>query len=430
MSTINLQPDSAHVVLRPRTWKLPIALSIFTVATLAMFLSTPRRAISRIVIDTGNSHWGVASWNLPAFYVILLLIVGMACVTVFAWWMTFTRTEALGKVRVGTLLGVAYGALFISAFLIWAVADKSGTLPVTSLLKGALFCSIPLIFGGMAGTVCERVGVINVSIEGQLLAGAFLAGAVGAWTKNPWIGLVTAPIAGALVGALLALFAVKYWVDHIVVGVVLNVLVLGVTTYFYSTILTKYAVFSVAVKLPTWKIPLVSKIPVLGPVLFDQGVLVYVMYVAVIILQIMLFKSKWGLRLRSCGEHPRAADTMGIKVNRTRVRNTILGGAIAGLGGAYFTVAEGLSFNGGMSGGRGFIALAVMILGGWKPSRIVLAALLFGFADQLAKTLQSAGVDIPGQFMSMAPYLITIFAVAGLVGRVHPPAMEGKPYKG
>ncbi|MCL1906901.1 MAG: ABC transporter permease [Propionibacteriaceae bacterium] len=421
-----------HVVLRPRSWKLPIALTFFTLVAAAGFcLTTPVDTISKVAIVTGNRWLGTLTMNLPSFISILVLTIAMACLAGFTWWITSARIYNLGKIRLASLIGILFGTFFVLSFLLWAVAGKTGALQFTSLLSGALFLSIPLIFGAMAGTVCERVGVINVSIEGQLLAGAFLAAVVGALTKNPWLGLLAAPVAGALVGCLLALFAVRYWVDHIIVGIVLNVLVGGLTSYLFSTVLTRNQdVFSMAVKLPTWKIPILSEIPVLGPVLFAQNALVYIMYVVVIALQIMLFKSKWGLRLRSCGEHPRAADTVGIKVNRTRVINTILGGAIAGLGGAYFTVANGLAFGKNASDGRGFIALAAMILGGWKPKGALVAALLFGFADNLQMSLSAMAVDVPSQFLGMVPYLITIFAVAGLVGRVHPPAMEGKPYKG
>ncbi|MDR0488603.1 MAG: ABC transporter permease [Propionibacteriaceae bacterium] len=436
MSLMNTQPDLdhelEHEVLRPRSWKMPVALTIFTLVALAGFCLTVDSGVeSKVAIVTGNSLIGTINLVLPSFSALLVFTVAMAALAGISWWATATRTVKIGGVRIGSWVGILFGTFFVSAFLLWAVAGRGVALQFTSLLSGALFLSIPLIFGAMAGTVCERVGVINVSIEGQLLAGAFLAAVLGAITQNPWIGLLAAPIAGALIGLLLALFAVRYWVDHIIVGVVLNVLVGGLTSYLFSTVLTRNPdVFAMSVKLPIWKIPILSEIPVLGPVLFAQSVLVYIMYLAVIILQIMLFKSKWGLRLRSCGEHPRAADTVGIKVNRTRVVNTILGGAIAGLGGAYFTLANGLAFGKHMSGGRGYIALAAMILGGWKPKGALVAALLFGFADNLQNSLGVVGVEVPSQFMLMAPYLVTIFAVAGLVGRVHPPAMEGKPYKG
>jgi simple sugar transport system permease protein len=227
------------------------------------------------------------------------------------------------------------------------------------------------------------------------------------------------------------MFAVKYWVDHIIVGVVLNVLVTGLTSYLFSTVLKQNPErWNKAMSLPTLDIPVLSQIPVIGPVFFRQSLLVYLMYVLVVVLNIMIFKSRWGLRLRACGEHPKAADTVGIKVNRTRIRNTILGGAIAGLGGAYFTVAAGLAFGKDMSAGKGYIALAAMILGRWNPKGAVAAALLFGFSDELAVLLGTMNTPIPSDILHMTPYLLTIFAVAGLVGRVRAPAAEGIPYKG
>jgi len=421
-----------HEVLRPRSWKLPIALTFFTLAAVFGFCGTVSAdSASRVSIVTGNRWLGTILLTLPSMESILILTLVMAVLAAASWWASITRTAAVGKLRVGSGVAIVFGTCFVLAFLLWAVAGRGTALQFTSLLSGALFLSVPLIFGAMAGAVCEHVGVIDVAIEGQLLAGAFLAAVVGSMAGNPWIGLVCAPVAGALVGSLLALFAVRYWVDHIIVGVVLNVFVTGLTSYLFSTVLTRNtAVFSMAVKLPAWRIPLLSEIPVIGPILFAQNVLVYIMYIAVVVLQVLMFKSRWGLRLRACGEHPRAADTVGIKVNRTRVVNTILGGAIAGLGGAYFTVANGLAFGKQMSAGRGYIALAAMILGGWKPRGALAAALLFGFADNLQNALGVVGVEVPSQFMLMAPYLVTIFAVAGLVGRVRPPAMEGKPYKG
>jgi len=210
---------------------------------------------------------------------------------------------------------------------------------------------------------------------------------------------------------------------------VLNVLVIGVTSYLFSTVLASDAsTFNSPPGLPVIPIPVLSQIPVLGPVLFRQTVLVYAMYVIVALLQVMIFRSRWGLRLRAVGEHPKAADTVGIKVNRTRMRNTILGGAVAGLGGAFFTVAAGLAFGKEMTNGKGYIALAAMILGRWSPKGALAAALLFGFANNLQLQLNIIGTPIPSQIMLMTPYVVTIFAVAGLVGKVRAPAAEGIPY--
>ncbi|RAB10975.1 ABC transporter permease, partial [Burkholderia multivorans] len=199
-------------------------------------------------------------------------------------------------------------------------------------------------------------------------AGAFLVAVVASVVKNPYAGLIAAPIAVALVAVVLTFFAVKYWVNQIIIGVVLNVLVVGLTSFLYSTVLTENPeLWNARQKLPNLPIPLLSDIPILGRVLFDQNILVYIMYVVVIALQIFVFRSKWGLRMRAVGEHPKAADTVGIKVNYTRVRNTIMAGAIAGLGGAFFTIGSGLAFGKEMSAGQGYIALAAMILGKWNP---------------------------------------------------------------
>jgi simple sugar transport system permease protein len=324
------------------------------------------------------------------------------------------------------VVGLFAGA-WILGFLAWAAVGNR--VPVVGLFAGAVALAIPLVFGALGGVLGERSGVVNIAIEAQLLFGAFAAAVVASMARTPWVGLLSAMAAGVLVAALLGLFAITYKVDQVIVGVVLNVLVVGVTSYLFSTVLKdNAATWNSPPRLATLSIPLLSKIPIIGPVLFQQNALVYVMYVVVIVLQIMLFRSRWGLRMRSVGEHPLAADTVGIKVNRTRMRSTMLGGAVAGLGGAFFTVAAGLAFGKEMTGGKGFIALAAMILGRWSPKGAVAAALLFGFSDNLQVVLGIIGTPIPSQIMLMTPYAVTIFAVAGLVGRVRAPAAEGIPY--
>ncbi|MDR2896407.1 MAG: ABC transporter permease [Propionibacteriaceae bacterium] len=424
--TAQLSLNDPQVVARPRSFKIPVILTLLTLISLGAFwLTTGGGDAFGLSIRTGTPGLGDLAWRLPSHSSLTVLVAIELVLTVLAW--AFLAIRRPTPAWLSALVGTA----FVASFLIWAVTNQSNPLQLTSLLSGALFLSVPLIFGAMAGAVCEHVGVINVSIEGQLLAGAFLGAVVGSLTGNPWIGLLAAPIAGAVVGALLALFAVRYWVDHIIAGVVLNVLVAGLTSYLFSTVLRNNSqTFSVAVKLPYWRIPLLADIPVIGTVLFNQSCLVYLMFAGVIVLQVMLFRSRWGLRMRACGEHPRAADTVGIKVNRTRTINTIIGGAIAGLGGAFFTLANGLAFQKDMSAGRGYIALAAMILGGWKPKGALVAALLFGFADNLQNALSVVGIAVPSQFMTMAPYIVTILAVAGVVGQVRAPAQEGQAYKG
>lgn len=415
--------ETRVAALKPISWKAPIALTVLGILAVVFFALVPGGGrTTTFRISTASDLFQidpVAVGSKPAALVLGLIALALAGVS---WW------AAANRRKLGWWLPALFGVVWVLAFLCWAGADK--TIPLTGLLSGALFLSVPLVFGSMSGILCERVGIINIAIEGQLLAGAFLAAVVASVTGNPYVGLVAAPIAGALVGVLLVIFAVRYWVDQIIVGVVLNVLVVGVTNYLFSTVLASDPTrWNRRMRLPVLPIPGLSDIPILGPVLFRQTLLVYLMYIAVAVLHVYLFKSRWGLRLRAVGEHPKAADTVGINVNRTRVKNAILGGAVAGLGGAFFTVAAGLAFGREMTGGKGYIALAAMILGRWNPLAALAAALLFGFSDNLQTVLGIVGTPIPSQVMLMTPYVVTIFAVAGLVGRVRAPASEGIPYK-
>ncbi|WP_084078905.1 ABC transporter permease [Demequina sp. NBRC 110057] len=412
-------------VLRTKSWKGPIGLAVVAVISLLVFgIGTPSGTQTTFSVATSSDFVHLPTATVPSkLAAILLSVVALALAGYAAYLANRYR-------KPGIWLPIVYGMAVMGALLTWAGAGRDSTnIQITGLLTSALFLAVPLIFGALAGTLCERSGIINIAIEGQLLAGAFFAALVASMVGNAYVGLIAAPLAGALVGAILAIFATKYWVNQIVVGVVLNMLVVGLTSFFFSTVMSDNPELNQSLGLEALPIPVLSTIPVIGPVLFDQNLLVYTMYVVVIVFQIMLFKSRWGLRVRAVGEHPKAADTVGIKVNRTRVRNTILGGAIAGLGGAFFTVASGLAFGKEMTAGKGYIALAAMILGRWSPRGALAAALLFGFADALRVQLGIIGSDIPSQFLAMFPYLATIFAVAGLVGHSRPPAAEGTPYK-
>ena len=329
--------------------------------------------------------------------------------------------------RTLTFSSLIFGFGFVMSFLCWAASGKF--IPFTGLLQGSLMLSIPLIFGSMSGLLCEKSGVINIAIEGQLLAAAFVSGIVASLTQNSIWGLVAAPFAGALISLLLAIFAIKYAVDQVIIGFVINVLVIGFTGFIYSELLVEYEEkWNSGPSFSSIEIPLLSKIPIIGPVLFNQTISVYLMYVIVIVIQIALFKSKWGLRTRAVGEMPVAADSVGIKVNRLRFFNVMLAGFVAGIGGAYFTIGSVGSFTKQMTAGAGFIALAGLIFGKWSPRGAVIAALFFGFADNLQSTLTIIGLAIPSEFMLMVPYVATIIAVSGVVGRVRAPAADGIPY--
>ena len=299
-----------------------------------------------------------------------------------------------------------------------------------SALNFTIRAAIPLTLGALCGILCERSGVINIGIEGMMLAGAFAAFVVKVATNNLPLGLslALATVAALLVGGLMALFhaglCIRFKVDQIISGTVIIILSLGLTTYLFDPDV------SASGKYPAIAIPLLAKIPLLGDVLFNNAPITYIAITLVIFINFMLFRNRWGLRTRAVGEHPRAADTVGINVNRTRYINVVIGGMIAGLAGAFLTLEAVGTFEKLMSNGRGFIALAAMIFGKWTPIGSLGAALLFGFAEALSVQLQIWGVDIvPYQFLSMLPYVLTIIVLAGVVGRANPPAAVGLPYE-
>ena len=415
---------SAAALRSPIDWKYPIVycvLALLTLLFMGLFGGTSGKSTT-FSFAAGSDLFGIPPLTVASQTTAIALGIVLVAMAAVATWLA-TKREKLGL-----WFPVVFGVLFLSAFLTWAGAD-TGRIPVTPLLAGALALSVPLIFGAMCGLVGERSGIINIAIEGQLLAGAFLAAVVGSALKNPYAGLIAAPFAGAIVAVILTFFAIRYWVDQIIIGVVLNVLVVGFTNFLFSTVLTQNPeMWNARQQLPVLPIPLLGEIPVLGPVLFRQSILVYLMYIVVAVLYVALFHSKWGLRTRAIGEHPKAADTVGIPVNRNRVINTLIAGGIAGLGGAFFTVGSGLAFGKEMSAGQGFIALAAMILGKWNPVGAVFAALLFGFARNLGNTLSTMGTPVPSDLLLMLPYIVTIFAVAGFVGTVRAPAANGKAY--
>ncbi len=320
-----------------------------------------------------------------------------------------------------------FGFGSILAFLCWTASGKY--VPFTGILQGAIMFSVPLIFGSLSGLLCEKSGVINIAIEGQLLFAACVSAVVASISHNVIVGLILAPIAGMLVSLLLAFFAIKYQVDQVILGFVLNVLVIGLTGYIYSKLLVPYGdVWNTGPTFERISIPLLAKLPIIGPVLFNQTIVVYLMYVIVGIIQFALFKTRWGLRTRAIGELPIAADSVGIDVNRLRYKNVLLAGLVAGIGGAYFTLGAVGSFTKEMTAGAGFIALACLIFGKWTPRGAVTAALFFGFTTSLQGNLSIIGVSIPSEFMLMVPYIATIIAVSGVIGRVRAPAADGIPY--
>jgi simple sugar transport system permease protein len=325
-----------------------------------------------------------------------------------------------------TVFGIGV-IIFVWVFLVWAA--RGGELSFVQLLAGTLVSATPLVYGALSGVMCERSGVVNIAIEGQFLAGAFLAAMIDSASHHLWLGVLAGAASGALFGALLAFLSLRYGADQIIVGVVIVAFCTGLTNYLTAQVLTPdQATLNSPDTFSPIAIPLVSKIPVLGPVLFNQNVFVYGAAILLVVIHVALFYTKWGLRVRAVGEHPSAAATVGIHVLNVRYRNVILGGAIAGIGGASFTIGSIGEFSSDMTAGLGYVALAAMIFGRWRPFGALSAALLFGFAVSLQAFLAVLNVGIPSPILSMAPYVITIAVVSGLVGRVRPPAADGVPY--
>jgi simple sugar transport system permease protein len=295
-------------------------------------------------------------------------------------------------------------------------------------LSLTVVAATPLILAALGGVMSERAGVVNIALEGIMLTTAFVGFVVAAAVHNLWLGLIAAILAGMLIASLHAVLSITFFVDQIVSGMVINILALGITGVFYRTFLQQSTTRGPGT-LPEWDIPLLSQIPVLGPIFFQHQVVTYAALVMVAVAWFVLFRTVWGLRTRAVGEHPLAADTVGINVYLVRYLNVVAGGALAGLGGAYFSLQQIGQFVPNITGGRGFIALAAMIFGKWHPVGALLACLLFAGADALAARLNIAGINIPGQFLSMLPYLVTIVVVAGAMGRAVPPAADGKPYR-
>ncbi len=317
------------------------------------------------------------------------------------------------------------GKVIAAAVLVVAVFAAYARNPqiVEAVLASSLRQSIPLVLGAMCGLIGERSGIINIGIEGQMLLAAFVAFLVNVHTGNLLLATVSGVLVGAVLGLFLAFMSVTLRIDQIIGGTVINMLAFGLTGYFYQVgLVTKGKFTPIA-------IPGLADIPVLGAMFFRNPPLTYLTLVLIFVVQFLLFYTPWGLRTRAVGEHPRAADTVGIDVYKMRYMNVTLAGMLAGLAGAYLTLEAVGSFERAMTNGRGFVALAVMIFGRWNPILSWGAALLFGFATALQTQLQfMRAVQIPHQFIGMLPYLLTIIVLAGVGGRTRPPAAVGQPY--
>ena len=319
------------------------------------------------------------------------------------------------------------GGVLLAIMAVLTALAQGGSIDLVGMLASSLRMSTPIALGAMAGILCEKSGVVNIGIEGMMLAAAAFGFGANLFFKNIWVGVLAAILVGGLMAVVHALMCIRFKTDQIISGTAINILAVGASGFLRRAYLVK--AYFVGQTLPLIKIPLLSQIPVLGTLFFRSQPIVYLMLIMVPVMYFVLFYTPWGLRTRAVGEHPRAADTVGVNVFKVRYVNVIVAGMIAGLAGAWFSLETVGSFEDVMTGGKGFIALAAMIFGNWSPIGAFLGALLFGFADALQIKLQILNVPLPYQFLGMAPYLLTMVVLAGLVGRTTPPAADGKPYE-
>ncbi len=421
------RPVDLDIAARPpssafRRWIAPVTFAVFGLINIFVLGTNSHHGDAAFAFSQSFAKVTVPNLSLPAAITcyacgaITLVIAGLRAFLPFS--------TAMKRLAIAMVI-----FLFVVSLLCWADAGLTTAFNVVNLLQGTLNDSIPIMLGALTGVICSRSGVINVGIEGQLLLGAFTAAIVASATGSLWLGLVSGALAGSLVAVLLAVFAIGYRVDQVILGVVLNTLILGLTGYLYDDLMVPYAnTLNSPATFSAIKIPLLGDIPILGPVLFDSTIFLYLTYLAVAGVQVGLFGTRWGLRTRAIGEHPIAADTVGISVIAMRYRNVIAAGLIAGIGGAYFTIGSVGAFGKDMTSGEGYIALAAMIFGRYTPFGAIAAALLFGFTTQLQSIMSTLNTPIQSNLLLMTPYIVTIIVLAGLVGKVRGPRAEGIPY--
>jgi ABC-type uncharacterized transport system permease subunit len=333
-----------------------------------------------------------------------------------------------GETRLGGLALFAASVGGLSGVLF----ANTDTATVENIVTAGLFASTlrfatPLVLGGLGGVICERSGVVNIAIEGMMLMGCFW----GFWASTEslsWeVGLLAAMAAGGVSALIHAFFSIHLGGNQIISGTAINILALGVTSFAYRSLIGSSGTPDVD-RIPTLHLPGIADIPFLGDIIGDLNLMVWLMFVLVVLIWILLTRTPWGLRLRAVGEHPRAAYTVGINVYRVRYIAVVSSGVLAGMAGAFLSFGFGSSFNENMTNGRGFIALAAVVFGNWRPFGVLWAALLFGFASALGNVLQTAA-GVNATLVNALPYVFTLVALVGLVGRSRAPAASGRPYQ-
>lgn len=375
--------------------------------------------ITTFVMTPGGITTGqLGDWVIPT-QLTLFILAGLSLLIGL-----FQLIRGFGKLT-NLMVGLVFLFLIFS-FLTWQAADKS--LNLAGMLSSAVQLAVPITMGAFSGILCERAGVVNIAIEGMMLMSAMVGALMGSITDSAWLGLLFGVLSAVLLATLHAVLSIKYKIDQIISGTVINMFSAGMTAFLSQKFLQTRQELNNPAMFTRVEIPGLADIPLLGPILFNTNFFVYLMFALLIILQVALFSTRWGLRVRSVGEHPKAADTLGIDVIKTRYMAVLLGGLVAGLAGAFFTLGSVGRFDEGMTAGKGFIGLAAMIFGNYTPVGALGAGILFGFADSLGSKLSLLGSAIPSTLMSTAPYVITMIVLAGFVGKGHVPAADGVPY--
>jgi ABC-type uncharacterized transport system permease subunit len=430
-TTVN---PSMDMTAPPKTWREFIKItrfgvfSVFFIVVGAWILLTVPNNVAGDVQTTLNFN---EAGNVPVPTV--GFAVGIALLYIAGGVVGLLPNAGLRRVKFWWLL---LNTVLIVPVIIVIVAAGQRT-NVVVLLSESMRVSTPLVLGALAGLWCERSGVTNIAIEGMMLTGAclsFVAYTLLTSGENA-MSLAQAQIfavpvgilCGGLMSAIHAWLSITYKTNQIVSGTVINILAIGLTSFIRRDVLISATASRGTIN--PFPIPGLTDIPVLGDVFFSGKPIFYSMFILLIITHVVMYYTRWGLRTRAVGENPHAADTLGINVVRNRWINVIIGGMIAGLAGAWFTLETTGSFDNNMTSGKGFIALAAMIFGNWTPFGAFGGGILFGFSEALGQRFQFLGVAIPPQFLQMVPYLVTIIALAGVVGKVSPPKADGVPWE-
>lgn len=418
MATTTLQREAAA----PSTTRQRVLGVLFLLLALAIWLLFARdvdsEAVTRFGLNPGASITKLPDWVFASRPMLNIL----AIVSAILGGVQLAR----GFDRYANWFLALVAGIFVFGFLTWAASGQS--LNLAGMLDASLGRAVPIVLAALSGVLSERAGVVNIAIEGMMLAGAMTGALVGSIAGSPWIGMLAGVAAGGGLGLIHGVLSIKYRTDQIISGVVINIFAGGMTAFISARFLQPFQHLNSPGIMKPYTVPLLSEIPVIGPILFHNNLFVYALFFFLFVLHIGFFYTRWGLRYRAVGEHPKAADTLGINVIRKRYVAILLSGMMGGFGGAYFTVGSVGRFDEFMTAGRGFIGLAAMIFGNWTPFGAFGASMLFGFADALAAKLAILGVPIPSYFLLMTPYVATMIVLAGVVGKGQMPAADGQPY--